>query len=75
MADHKFEYIVLGVDLSHEQKTAIAAEIGAAVARVLVGAAPKAARSEMLNISNIHGGRWLPADLAASKTVGEIVRS
>ena len=74
MADHKFEYVVSGVDLSHEQKTAIAGEIGAAVARVLIGAAPKAARSDILNICNIHGGRWLPIELAANQPVGDLVK-
>ena len=65
MADSKFVYTVSGVDLNEEQKAAISREIGASVARVLVGAAPKAMRSESLNIVKIQGGRWLPAALAA----------
>jgi hypothetical protein len=73
MADSKFVYTVSGVELSEEHKAAISREIGAAVARVLVGAAPKAMRSEFLNIVKIHGGRWLPAELAAKQSVAEVV--
>jgi hypothetical protein len=73
MADSKFVYTVSGVDLNEEQKAAISREIGAAVARALVGAAPKTMRSEFLNIVKIHGGRWILADLAGKQTVADLV--
>jgi hypothetical protein len=73
MADHKFTYTISGVDLSDEQRATISREIGAAVARVLIGASPKTVRSDFINISKIQGGRWLPTDLAAKDTVEKLV--
>jgi hypothetical protein len=73
MADHKFVYTVSGVNLSDAQKTAISQEIGAAVARVLVGASPKPVISDCLNICKIHGGLMIPNDLVANVTVADIL--
>jgi len=75
MANQKFVYTVSGVDLSEEQRGAISREIGAAVARALIGAAPKALRSNALNICKIHGGRWIPVEDVAKQNVGELVAS
>jgi hypothetical protein len=73
MADHKFVYTISGVDLSDGQKAAISEAIGAAVATAMLGAAPKAARSDFLNILNTHGGRRINADAVADERVGEFV--
>lgn len=73
MADHKFVYTVSGVDLSNQQKAAISEAIGAAVATAMLGASPKAARSDFLNILNIHGGRRIEADAVANERVGDLV--
>jgi hypothetical protein len=73
MADHKFEYTVSGVDLSNDQRSAISREIGAAVARVLLGASPQTLRSDSLNICKIQGGRWIPVEAAAKENVGDLV--
>jgi len=60
MAEHKFEFIVSGVELSETQKKQIAGEIALVVTRALVGDKPEALRTAMWSQVNIHGGRWLP---------------
>lgn len=37
MPSHKFEYVISGVELNDEQKTAISAAIATAVSKVLIG--------------------------------------
>jgi hypothetical protein len=71
MTEHKFVYTVSGVDLTDAQKAAISQGIGATVASVLIGASPQTLRSDSLNIGNIHGGKWILAELVADQTVGE----
>jgi len=71
--NQKFVYTVSGINLSEEQKGTIAREIGAAVTRALIGAAPQSLRSNALNICKIHGGRWIPVDEVAKQNVGEVV--
>jgi hypothetical protein len=77
MPDTRFVYTVSGVELSEAQKAAISQEIGAVVSRALLGdiegaKALGALQSNVLNISKIHGGKWIVADLVANETVGEV---
>ncbi len=47
MHSHKFEYVISGVDLSAEQKSAISAAIGTAVTGVLFGNGSGQCRSQL----------------------------
>jgi hypothetical protein len=60
MADHKFEFVVSGVELSEAQKTHISSQIALVVTQALVGKSPEALRTPMWSLVNIHGGRMIP---------------
>jgi hypothetical protein len=60
MADHKFEFTLSGVSLSEAQKNNIAAEIGLAVTRAVVGSSPADLKTPMWSLVNIHGGKMVP---------------
>jgi hypothetical protein len=73
MASHKFTYIVSGVDLTSDQKSAISREIGAAVARTLAVASPKPVTTDFLSLIKVAGGIWIDPSIVAQETVGKFV--
>ena len=72
MAEHKFEFVVSGVELSTAQKNQISEEIGVAVSRIITGMHGNGGHPTALvsgpswHVDGINGGRrWIGKEALA----------
>lgn len=72
MANHKFTYVVSGVDLSHDLKASISRAIAGAVAGALAQGPKMEGRVEALNFTKIYGGIWIEPSALSKTMQGEL---